>query len=106
MPAQVGIDDHIGSPISAYHRTLNPAAMAMSIEAKLRDGRGPVSERGSNAVSVLAMRPHGSVVVPAEVVQRLGDGVLDHGRRVLERVVSDLRAHRIRKMLRPLSREG
>jgi hypothetical protein len=104
MPAQVGIDDHSGSPISAYHRTLNPAAMAMSIEAKLRDGR--VSERGSNAVSVLAMRPHGSVVVPAEVVQRLGDGVLDHGRRVLERVVSDLRAHRIRKMLRPLSREG
>jgi hypothetical protein len=37
---------------------------------------------------------------------RLGDGAVDRGGRVLERLVSDIRAHRIRKMMRRLSTDG
>ena len=85
---------------------VDPVEVAEAIEAKLRDGRGSSAERGNSPLSLLAIRPDGSVVVPANHVMRLGDGAVDRGRRVLERLVSDIRAHRIRKMMRRLSTDG
>jgi len=37
----------------------------------------------------------GRVLVRAEYVQRLGDGVLNRGRRILDRMVAELRACRV-----------
>jgi hypothetical protein len=85
---------------------VDPVEVATAMEAKLRDGRGSSAERGNSPLSLLAIRPDGSVVVPADYVMRLGDGAVDRGRRVLERLVSDIRAHRIRKMMRRLSTDG
>jgi hypothetical protein len=69
----------------------DPVEVALTVQDKLRGGRGSSPERSNSALSVLAMRPGGSVVVPADYVQLLGDGVVDRGRRILDRIVADIR---------------
>src|ERR1700716_3945381 len=106
VSARGRVDDHSGSRDFVLPTDIDPVEVAVAIEAKLRGGRGSAHERGNSARSVLATRPDGRVVVPANHVMRLGDGAVDRGGRVLERLVSDIRAHRIRKMMRRLSTDG
>jgi hypothetical protein len=40
-------------------------------------------------------RPDGSVVVSAQHVERLGDGVVDRGMGVLDRIIRDIRGRRV-----------
>ena len=43
---------------------------------------------------VLLSRPDGSVVVPADIVQRLGDGAVDRGMGVLDQIIHGIRGRR------------
>jgi hypothetical protein len=90
-----GAGEHFSAVDFVLPSDIDPAAVAMAIEAKLRGRRCSSAERGSSPLSVLALRPDGSVVVPADIVQRLGAGAFDRGRQCLERVIKDARAHRL-----------
>ena len=106
VSARSRVDDGADARDFVLPSDVDPVEVATAMEAKLRDGRGSSAERGNSPPSLLAIRPDGSVVVPANHVMRLGDGAVDRGGRVLERLVSDIRAHRIRKMMRRLSIDG
>ena len=95
VSARGRVDDHSGSRDFVLPTDIDPVEVAVAIEAKLRGGRGSAHERGNSAHSVLATRPDGRVVVPAEMVQRLGEGMVDRGRRILDRIVGDIRGHRV-----------
>jgi hypothetical protein len=79
---------------------VDPAEVAVAIAAKLRGGRGSAHERGNGGHSVLATRPDRGVVVPAEMVQRLGEGMVDRGRRILDRIVGDIRGRRVLRTMK------
>ena len=53
---------------------------------------------------IVFVTPDGKVVVPANLILLLGDGEIDRGRRVVERIVSEIRHHRMLRRLpvRPL----
>ena len=106
MPARGRVDHDSGARDFVLPSDVDLVEVATAMEAKLRNGRGSSAERGNSPPSLLAIRPDGSVVVPANHVMRLGDGAVDRGRRVLERLVSDIRAHRIRKMMRDCLTDG
>jgi len=78
--------------------------VASAIEDRLRGQRFSSRKRGIDAVSPLQTNADGKVVVPAEVMLVLGDGEIDRGRRVVERIVSEIRHHRMLRRLpvRPL----
>jgi hypothetical protein len=57
--------------------------------------------RNSDAVSSLKTTAGGRVFVPADVVLLLGDGTVDRGKRVLEKVVNEIRHRRVLSRLPP-----
>ena len=95
VSARGRVDDHSGARDFVLPSDVDPVEVAEAIEAKLRGGRGSAHERGNGAHSVLATRPDGRVVVPAEMVQRLGEGMVDRGRRILDQIVGDIRCRRV-----------
>ena len=95
VSARGRVGDHSGARDFVLPPDVDPVEVAEAIEAKLRGGRGSAHERGNGAHLVLATRPDGRVLVPAEMVQRLGEGMIDRGRRILDRIVGDIRAHRV-----------
>jgi hypothetical protein len=95
VSARGRVGDHSGARDFVLPPDVDPVEVAGAIEAKLRGGRDSAHERGNRAHSVLATRPDGRVVVPAEMVQRLGEGMVDRGRRILDRIVGDIRGHRV-----------
>ena len=74
---------------------VSASAVARAIEDRLRGQRFSSRKRGIDAVSPLQTNADGKVVVPAEVMLVLGDGEIDRGRRVVERIVSEIRHHRM-----------
>ena len=95
VSARGRVGDHSGARDFVLPPDVEPVEVAEAIKAKLRGGRGSAHERGNGGHSVLATRPDRGVVVPAEMVQRLGEGMVDRGRRILDRIVGDIRAHRV-----------
>jgi hypothetical protein len=75
---------------------IDPVEVAMAVQEKLRGGGGSAHERENGAHSVLTMGPDGSVIVPADYVTRLGNGMVDRGRGVLDRIIGEIRARRVR----------
>jgi len=73
---------------------IDPSEVAGAIPAKLNEGRHSRPERSANTARVMNKRRDGKVVVPAEVLQRLG------GRRVLDQIVSEIRARRVLPVVR------
>jgi hypothetical protein len=53
---------------------VDPVQVAMAIETKLRTGERRTSNGDSGALKALQRRSDGRVVVPAELVKRLGGG--------------------------------
>ena len=83
---------------------VSASAVASAIDDRLRGQRFSSRKRGIDAVPLLQTNADGKVVVPAEVMLVLGDGEIDRGRRVVERIVSEIRHHRMLRRLpmRPL----
>ena len=83
---------------------VSASAVASAIEDRLRGQRFSSRKRGIEGVPPLQIGAHGKVVVPAELMLALGDGEIDRGRRVVERIVSEIRHHRMlrRSPMRPL----
>jgi len=80
------------------------AEVARAIEDWLRGQRFSSGRRGHEAGPSLQTNADGKVVLPAELMVLVGDGSADRGRRVLERIVSELRQRRMlsRLPIRPL----
>jgi len=80
------------------------AEVARAIEDLLRAQRFSSRRRSNDAAPSLQMTSDGRADVPAELLLLLGDGSADRGRRVLERIVSEIRHHRLlsRLPIRPL----
>ena len=83
---------------------VSASAVASAIEDRLRDQRFSSRKRSNGATPALKMTSDGKVVVPANLILLLGDGEIDRGRRVVERIVSEIRHHRMLRRLpmRPL----
>ena len=75
------------------------AEVASAIEDRLRGQRFSSRKRSNGATPTLQTNADGKVVVPAEVMLVLGDGEIDRGRRVVERIVSEIRHHRMLRRL-------
>jgi hypothetical protein len=71
---------------------VDPALLSNAIEAKLRALAGPVFGPRARMPRLLARAPGGRLIVPKDVLRRLGDGDVERGRRFLERVVRGLRS--------------
>jgi len=74
---------------------VSASAAASAIEDRLRSQRFSSRTRSDGATSALKMTSDGGTVVPADVLLLLGDGAIDSGGRVVERIVSEVRHHRI-----------
>jgi len=70
--------------------------VAVAVKGRLRDIRG----RHDNAPSAVKLGAAGRIVVPRDCVEHLGDGDLDRGRRVLDRIIADIRDRRILQRVR------
>ena len=83
---------------------VSASALASAIEDRLRGQRLSSRKRGIEGVPPLQTNADGKVVVPANLILLLEDGGIDSGRRVLERIVSEVRHHRMLRRLpmRPL----
>jgi hypothetical protein len=83
---------------------VSASAVASAIEDRLRNQRFSSRKRSNGATPALKTNADGRAVVPADVLLLLGDGAIDSGRRVLERIVSEVRHHRMlsRLPMRPL----
>jgi hypothetical protein len=69
--------------------------VASAIRDWLQAKRFSASKRNSGAISSLKRTADGRVFVPADVVLLLGDGSIDRGRRVMERIVNEIRHRRV-----------
>ncbi len=69
-------------------REVSPSAMLRAIEAALQGRRTGLGD-------LLQVKANGRIVVPGQIVERLGDGDAVRGRRFLERVVANLRARQL-----------
>ena len=94
----------IGDEDSVLPPDISASAVVSAIEDRLRAQRFSSRKRGIEGVPPLQTNADGKVVVPAEVMLVLGDGEIDRGRRVVERIVSEIRHHRMLRRLpmRPL----
>ena len=83
---------------------VSASAVASAIEDRLRGQRFSSRKRSNGATPALKLTSEGRAVVPADVLLQLGGGAIDSGRRVLERIVSEVRHHRMlsRLPVRPL----
>ena len=66
-----------------------------AIQDWLHANRFTRPKRSNDPVSLLKTTADGRVFVPAAVVLLLGDGVADRGKRVLEKIVNEIRHHRL-----------
>jgi hypothetical protein len=74
---------------------VDPLQVAMAIETKLRAGQHLASDGGGGALKALQKRSDGRVVVPAELVKRLGGGKMDRGVNLLQGVIAHIRTLRM-----------
>jgi hypothetical protein len=71
---------------------VDPALLAGAIETKLRVLAGPVFGPRIRMPRLLVRAPGGRLLVPKDVLRRLGGGDVERGRRFLERVVRGFRS--------------
>jgi hypothetical protein len=80
---------------------VDPLQVAMAIEPKLRaDKRSTSNGDSSSRLHGLQRRSDGRVVVPAELVERLGGGDMNRGVNLLEGIIAHIRTLRILDRLR------
>jgi hypothetical protein len=70
-------------------------AVWSEIQDRLRAKRFSMPKRSNGATSSLKTTAGGRVFVPADVVLLLGDGRVDRGKRVLKRIVNEVRQRRM-----------
>jgi hypothetical protein len=73
---------------------VDPLQVAMAIETKLRSGRS-LANSSNGALNALQRQSDGRVVVPAEVVKRLGGGKMDRGVNLLDGIIAHIRTLRM-----------
>jgi hypothetical protein len=95
VSARGQVDDGIDAGDFVLPPDIDPADVAMAIEAKLRGHGGSAHERDNNTLPVLAVRSDRRMAVLAEIIRRLGDGAVDRGQRVLHRIIANIRGHRV-----------
>jgi hypothetical protein len=93
-----------GGAVSSTHRSnptdfllphdIDAIMLAMAIEAKLRRG----SRRSNGGLRAVEMMPDGQAFVPGDYLLRLGNGDTDEGRRVVVRIIGDIRSRRRRQV--------
>src|SRR5262245_5762712 len=83
------------------------AEVARAIEDLLRAPRFSSRRRSNDAAPSLQMTSDGRAVVPVAVLVQLGNGAVERGKEVLERVVAEIRTRRVldRVLARKLNRE-
>ena len=74
---------------------LDVAELASAIEDRLRAKQYSALKSNNAAVPSLIRTVDGKMVVPAAVLLQLGDGTVDRGRRVLEKIVNEIRQRRV-----------
>jgi hypothetical protein len=90
-----GPSDKPSAPDFVLPAGVDPLQVAMAIETKLRAGRRSASNNSSGALKALQRRSDGRVVVPTELVKRLGGGKMDRGVNLLQGVIAHIRTLRI-----------
>jgi hypothetical protein len=88
-----GPADKPNTPDFALPAGVDPVQVAMAIERKLRSGRS-LANSSNGALKALQRRSDGRVVVPAELVKRLGGGKMDRGANPADLGPPAARAHR------------
>ena len=73
---------------------VDPLQVAMAIETNLRSGRS-LANSSNGALNALQRQSDGRVVVPAEVVKRLGGGKMDRGVNLLDGIIAHIRTLRM-----------
>jgi|HubBroStandDraft_3_1064219.scaffolds.fasta_scaffold64800_3 hypothetical protein len=89
-----GPADKPNTPDFALPAGVDPVQVAMAIERKLRSGRS-LANSSNGALKALQRRSDGRVVVPAELVKRLGGGKMDRGVNLLDEIIARIRTLRI-----------
>jgi hypothetical protein len=74
---------------------VDPAAVAAEIKAKLRGGLDRRTGHSEHALDILGTDADGRIAVRREQIERLGEGDFERGRRVLDRVINDIRRLRV-----------
>jgi hypothetical protein len=87
-----GQHDHDAFPLPP---DIREEEVVSAIRDLLQAKRFSAPKRNSGAVSSLKTTANGRVFVPADVVLLLGDGAADRGKRVLERIVNEIRHRRV-----------
>jgi hypothetical protein len=87
-----GQQDHNAFPLPP---DIREEEVASAIRDWLQAKRFSASKRNSGAASSLKTTTDGRVFVLADVVLLLGDGSIDRGKRVLERIVNEIRHRRV-----------
>src|ERR1051326_660702 len=70
---------------------VDPMAIALAIDEKLRNGRTAQPGIGEDPMAVLERRAGGRIAVPASRLLRLGDGRYDPGRQFMHSLIAWLR---------------
>ena len=70
---------------------VDPMAIALAIDEKLRNGRTAQPGIGEDPMAVLERRAGGRIAVPASRLLRLGDGRYDRGRQFMHSLIASLR---------------
>jgi hypothetical protein len=74
---------------------VNEADVVSAIQDRLCAQRYSALKRSNGAISSLKKTVDGRLFVPADVVLLLGDGTIDRGKRVLEKIVNEIRHRRV-----------
>ena len=84
-------DGRKGSPGFVVPADVDVVALAAAIEAKLRGSARTLPERNSGRQEALQRMSNGQLVVPRAIVERIGGGNADSGKRCLERLLDEMR---------------
>ena len=98
-----GQHDHDAFPLPPDIRA---EEVIRAIHDWLQAKRFSAPKRNSAAASSLKTTADGRVFVPADVVLLLGDGAADRGKRVLEKIVNEIRHRRVLNRLPATSAAG
>jgi hypothetical protein len=84
--------DHDAFPVPP---DIREEEIGSAIHDWLQAKRSSASKRNSSAISSLKKTVDGRMFVPADVVSLIGDGAVDRGKRVLEKIVNEIRHRRV-----------
>ena len=99
-------DDHPGPEDCLLPDDIDPLILATAIEDGRRGSFGHRLDGSGAAPLAIQITADGRILVPRLCLERLGGGAVDRGKRLLDRVISDLRARRTLMRSRMLSSGG